>query len=505
MTKDDVSTVQPDNSIEISVTTSTAEPRDVALDALRGLAVLLMVASGLMPFDANQSLPAWMYHGQEPPPTHVFNPRLPGLTWVDLVFPIFLFCLGAAIPLAYGRRLKEEHGLLRSIGFTVHRAVVLVWFALYRNYLVPYRISDSPTETTWLLALLGFSLYFPMFTRLPGSWTMLKKVSVRIAGYGGSVALLYYLYHDAKKPFTLGGSDIILMVLADMAFFGALIWLCTRERPWLRLGLLPILFASRLAADSAGWVKALYAASHLPYLGWQYDWFFQFDFLKYLFIVIPGTIAGDLLVRWLRERGGEGEEASPESAWAGTSLLVALVTLVVLAGLESREVLPATLAAWALCAVICALTRNPVGVTQRLVSSLMRWGSYFVILGLVFEPFQGGIKKDHATYSYLFLTPGLGFLLLGGLIVLTALYRQKRPVGLLVDMGRNPMIAYVGMDNLILPVLALVPMGVGFTLSDRLGTLFSTPWLIALRALLQTLLLGYIVRLCNRLNLTWRT
>lgn len=32
----------------------------------------------------------WMFHAQTPPPTYAFNPDVPGITWVDLVFPFFL-------------------------------------------------------------------------------------------------------------------------------------------------------------------------------------------------------------------------------------------------------------------------------------------------------------------------------------------------------------------------------------------------------------------------------
>ncbi|NDH55065.1 MAG: DUF5009 domain-containing protein, partial [Betaproteobacteria bacterium] len=53
------------------------QDRALALDALRGLAILAMLLSGQLPFDAN-ALPAWMYHAQVPPPHFVFNPNLPG-------------------------------------------------------------------------------------------------------------------------------------------------------------------------------------------------------------------------------------------------------------------------------------------------------------------------------------------------------------------------------------------------------------------------------------------
>ena len=77
-----------------------------ALDALRGIAILAMLLSSEMPFGAN-SLPAWMYHAQVPPPEHQFIPN-PGITWVDLVFPFFLFSMGAAFPLAMRKRLDAS-------------------------------------------------------------------------------------------------------------------------------------------------------------------------------------------------------------------------------------------------------------------------------------------------------------------------------------------------------------------------------------------------------------
>lgn len=62
------------------------------LDALRGYAVFTMILSGSIAFGG--VLPGWMYHAQVPPPLHQFNPDLPGITWVDLVFPFLFFVWG---------------------------------------------------------------------------------------------------------------------------------------------------------------------------------------------------------------------------------------------------------------------------------------------------------------------------------------------------------------------------------------------------------------------------
>lgn len=72
--------------------------RDTSIDALRGFAILTMILSGSIAY--GDVLPAWMFHAQVPPPLHKFNATIPGITWVDLVFPFFLFSMGAAMPLA---------------------------------------------------------------------------------------------------------------------------------------------------------------------------------------------------------------------------------------------------------------------------------------------------------------------------------------------------------------------------------------------------------------------
>jgi hypothetical protein len=58
------------------------------------------------------SAPGWMYHVQVPPPLHKFDPSIPGISWVDLVFPFLSFLHGAAFPFALTRR--REGGIQNS-------------------------------------------------------------------------------------------------------------------------------------------------------------------------------------------------------------------------------------------------------------------------------------------------------------------------------------------------------------------------------------------------------
>ena len=124
--------------------------RALALDALRGLAILAMLLSGQLPFNEN-ALPSWMYHAQEPPPTFEWIGTLAGISWVDLVFPFFLFAMGAAFPLALSRRMENKAALWKLGLFILERGFLLGFFALFVQAIRPYTLSNHPTTATWLL------------------------------------------------------------------------------------------------------------------------------------------------------------------------------------------------------------------------------------------------------------------------------------------------------------------------------------------------------------------
>ena len=125
--------------------------RAYALDALRGYAIITMVLSATI---VTQVLPGWMSHAQTPPPDHIFNPSLPGITWVDLVFPFFLFAMGAAFPFSIGKRAEKGDSKLKLIYEAVKRGVQLTFFAIFIQHFYPYVLSSPQDIRAWLLAIL---------------------------------------------------------------------------------------------------------------------------------------------------------------------------------------------------------------------------------------------------------------------------------------------------------------------------------------------------------------
>lgn len=138
--------------------------RSYSLDALRGLAIILMVLSGSIVFGI---LPGWIYHGQTPPPSHVFNPEVAGITWVDLVFLFFLFALGAALPFAMKKRIDNGESKLKLVYNAVLRGFQLTFFAIFIQHFYPWVLSNPQDTRAWALSLLCFLLLFPMFMRIP--------------------------------------------------------------------------------------------------------------------------------------------------------------------------------------------------------------------------------------------------------------------------------------------------------------------------------------------------
>ncbi|HEY9642797.1 MAG TPA: DUF5009 domain-containing protein, partial [Coleofasciculaceae cyanobacterium] len=410
-----------------------------ALDALRGLAILAMVFSGTIRY---KILPAWMYHAQEPPPTHEFNKALAGLTWVDVVFPLFLFTMGAAIPFALSRRIAQGWTTPKIVFYILKRGALLGAFAIILQHLRPFNIDPDPSRRTWILAMVGFGVLCLMFGRLPSAWKLGRyRGLITLLGWVAGIGLIWQ-FSNGGQGILLDRSDPILIALANMAVFGSLIWLFTRTNLMLRLGLLVILLALQFASGSEGWVKQLWSFSPAP-------WIFQFYYLKYLFIVVPGTIAGDLIFNTAThslvktetseigasevgasEIGASEVEASKinssestslppdlQRSWSyqqlmliGVSMLTICVLLLI--GLQARWVWQTTLMVAIFCLASNLLFTKSDHPIEHRIQQYYHWGVYWLALGLAFEPFQAGIKKDPSTYSYYFVTAAIAFFLL---------------------------------------------------------------------------------------------
>ena len=591
------------------------KPRAHALDALRGYAIITMVLSAMEAFSV---LPRWMYHAQVPPPDHVFDPTIYGITWVDIIFPFFLFSMGAAIPLSLGRQHAKGESITKLTWKTVQRWVKLTFFAIFIIHAFPFMLGYEQEWMRYAMPIFFFILLCLMFMPNPFGLSPYKARAITWSAYLVAVGFMLLQPYAGGAPFRLADSDCIMLILANVSLTGSIIYLLTIGHPLRRLALLPFLIALFMAAHTANsWPAQLIHTSWLP-------WLYLPAYQEYLLIIIPGTVAGEWIAQWLEkmkvkdtgkdlvekyqineevlENGNPlkgGREAVPENGKGvkdvekvvleneikdeeqevlenneekkggreavlenenkvrtrseemkekenALALPVALLSLALIvtnvvllfgrhlvANLIATIVLTA-LTAWLLrsrreagstgveaarqrAALKEASSQNAAkqevsdretssqgaakqevsnreassqGAAKQEVSNreassqeaakqevsnqkssstqasptLHFWqrlssaGAYLLLLGLCLESYEGGIRKDDVTLSYLFVTCGLAFYALLLLTVVCDHWHVRWLCAPLEMVGKNPMVAYVSASMVIIPVLILTQL-----------------------------------------------
>ena len=592
------------------------KPRAHALDALRGYAIITMVLSAMEAFSV---LPRWMYHAQVPPPDHVFDPTIYGITWVDIIFPFFLFSMGAAIPLSLGRQHAKGESIMKLTWKTVQRWVKLTFFAIFIIHAFPFMLGYEQEWMRYAMPIFFFILLCLMFMPNPFGLSPYKARAITWSAYLVAVGFMLLQPYAGGAPFRLTDSDCIMLILANVSLTGSIIYLLTIGHPLRRLALLPFLVALFMAAHTANsWPALLIHTSWLP-------WLYLPVYQEYLLIIIPGTVAGEWIAQWLEKmkandtskglvesyqkkneavlenvnplksrRGavlenGNGvkndEKAVLESEnkvrtrseemkdkenalalpVALLSLALIIVNVVLLFGRHLVANLVATMVLTALTAWLLR-SRREAGTTgveaakQRSASkdassqnaakqevsnreaslqeaakqevssreassqealkqevynhrsssitaspTLHFWqrlssaGAYLLLLGLCLESYEGGIRKDDVTLSYLFVTCGLAFYALLLLTVVCDHWHVRWLCAPLEMVGKNPMVAYVSASMVIIPVLILTQ------LYPYIDALSSQPLTGFLKGLLLTALCMALTAWFTHKRWFWKT
>ena len=230
-------------------------------------------------------------------------------------------------------------------------------------------------------------------------------------------------------------------------------------------------------------------------------WFYNPLYLKYLFIVIPGAFAGEVLVKWLSERKNKvaEDESAPSNAQAWTTLFIALAIVIVnlyclymrYMGLNIILNVALLLGGW-------LMLRHLTGYGS-LWRKLFIIGAFMIIMGLAIEPYEGGIKKDPVTFSYLFTTSGLSFMTLIFFSVICDFFRCHKGTAFLVMSGQNPMVAYVADNLLIFPILFLCGVW------DYFSVFGTSPWLGFLQGVIITSIAVLVTVFFTKIKFLWRT
>jgi predicted acyltransferase len=447
------------------------------LDAFRALTIYGMILSGSI---AQKILPAYMYHAQVPPPLHKFNPSIPGITWVDLVFPFFLLAMGISIPLSLQKKIEHKKNYILMFFQATKRAILLLWFATYIQQIKILSVTkvDMYTCLFFILSLILLSGIFVHWQK----WTNAKTAAViQLTSLLLSVCSIWFLM-PAITPivFNHEKNDIIIVVLANVGFVATILYLVYNYNNKIALALtfFLLLFIVVAKVNLMPPVSKVYNNSFLPFI-------FRWDFQKYLFIVLPGVAFGHL---WLKTKYSLGNKLV--NSWQSLANILLIVAATAALFYRDNFFLYTCLGLYIL---VLALCNKHFTQCEKLFLYL---GLSLLLVGLCLEPLQGGIKKDSATFSYFFVTAGLGFIMLHSLYVWQVYYNIK--YNLITRVGANSLGSYEMGKLLIIPLLYVIGLYTPWLLMHY------TAWQGFARGLVYTTLACAAAHVMQKLYLGWK-
>ena len=164
-----------------SLPNSISEPKRVlSIDIFRGLTILVMVF--VNDVASVKELPWWTYH---------IGPGEQGITYVDVVFPAFLFIVGMAIPLAIKKRKSKGDSTLKLLYHTGIRSLSLVAIGLLiMNGREMDPSATGISYTVWnVLMFIGVILLWNIYPKAEDK----KKLLFNIMKWAGLALLIVLL------------------------------------------------------------------------------------------------------------------------------------------------------------------------------------------------------------------------------------------------------------------------------------------------------------------------
>ncbi len=454
-----------------------------AIDVLRGITIFLMVLSANIAWSSG--LPSWMFHGQVPPPDFVFNPELKGITWVDLVFPFFIFSMGASMPFSLGGKLRKgmSTGAV-SIGI-VKRWLILAAFGLVlgnAGLIFSYKEAGK--------VLLRFGIWIGMFLSL---WRIDKPKGWVINVIGAVVTLALLLVEQKVFGVSLSfhSNNIIIMILSFLALLGGFIWLISRGSWIVRA----VIFVLVCVLKEITWHGGALSWAAIPS---GIDWLISWKYAQYLVILLIGMSVGDLLSK-ARQRGEKMFIGAGRASSLVTGLGSLAIIPLILWAMHTRHVFEGMYITLIFGIVTIILTRgeirNPAGI-------IVRAGYLLLALGIAFDPIDGGITKDHCNLSYMLTTGGLACLATHFLLWAETLLGDagKTVTGGFTLTGQNPMLAYTLSGFILNPLYYLCGLGAVVDAACP-----GNQFMGLLRGLIITLAMLGLTSLFSRKKIYWRS
>jgi heparan-alpha-glucosaminide N-acetyltransferase len=240
-------------------TGKAATTRLASIDIFRGLTMVVMIFVNELA--SVHGLPWWTYHAPG---------RVDAMTYVDMVYPFFLFAVGLSLPLAFKARLKKNASMAALWLHVVVRSASLIVLGLILANAErgdPARMGINPN--LWaLLGLLGGALYLSVYTGSQRSQTAHRVL--RVIGFALVVAM-YAIFrrttHDGHAGWINGSYPEILGLIGYTFFAISILYIPTRRWLWAPLAWLVAL----LTFNALCMAKWIVLPHHLPLYYWPFD------------------------------------------------------------------------------------------------------------------------------------------------------------------------------------------------------------------------------------------
>ena len=342
--------------------------RLTSLDAFRGLVILTMTFVNYLA--GVKAIPAWAKH---------LPPDQDGYTFVDVVFPGFLFIVGVAIPLALHKRMARGESLFSLLQRVLARSASLLFVGVIMVNSSYYSAqATGMSRSLWfLLAMLAVVVLWNICP--PDAPKEKKRLFVGLRIFAGLV---------------LAG---LLVVFRGKNGAGEVVWL--QHSWWGILGLI-------------GWAYLVCCLAYLAFRGSS--------------VALMGVL-GFLIALFIGDKHGALEWLGPVNNFVGIGPVLGSTAAGVMIGVLVGN-----------CFVGDAVSLRPAARARF----FLLFGLGLYAAGLLLRPLHG-IHKNAATDSYTLVTGGvccLSFLLVYVLMDLGNLRRWADP---LVPVGQNALLAYI--------------------------------------------------------------
>jgi heparan-alpha-glucosaminide N-acetyltransferase len=162
----------------VQTSTITAPPRNIAVDAYRGLVMLLMMGEIMNFAEVYRAYPGSLFwrilaYNQ----THV---EWAGLGLHDMIQPSFTFLVGVALPYSLASRLRKGESFSRQLTHTLWRSVILVFLGIFLRSIHATQTNFTFEDTLTQIGL-GYTVAF-LLSRVAARWQW-TAIGVILFGY----------------------------------------------------------------------------------------------------------------------------------------------------------------------------------------------------------------------------------------------------------------------------------------------------------------------------------